>query len=707
MNIQDFALHILLSPALADKLAPGRVDDFSFDRLRSPLDASIYPHRAAEIAFATNKTNSWRLPVRRELEQDQRRGELLHFFANHELLAVEAMAYAILKWGAQDAKFCRDTYRILIQEQEHFKLYQERMQLFGVEFGQLPLNDFFWRVISSLEQRQQYLAVMPLTFEQANLDYAKYYEKLFVEISDFESAAIMERIYREEIGHVAHGVRYLLGGKAQDETDEGQWSTYIESLPTHVSPTRAQGPSFDIVGRQKAGLNQRYCDLLRTFGRSFGKPGSLWLYDPGFETGLWHGDKQQAQSKAQNIQHDLCFLMTYLAKAHDMVAVPDQPRLVFLKNLRELGIDLAFYLQLADFAQPPQNIKHPHAKIQSVSRWSARADDAAQSDVQRQLASKVTAWEIAKTVLEGCQEQDLPLIRSEDLGRTVADLDELQQLLQQVKYPILLKEAFNTAGRGNRILWDATGLNDNIKAWLQSVWPRSGTVIAQRFFPKRWDLSLFFKPGQLHRRHGHETRDLKVAITQSSGAYLGHGLGSGFPILPKEIMQSLLAQGKQAFSQLIKEILNRVLDEIAKRFPLWQGPVGIDLMVVWDENEGKAKIFPLNEINPRWTMGAVASAVESLVASKHCALFSIYQKNQLRADVCHIGAHPGFALQTIPDSDAKKISSGHLFLTDPETAERFVAVLHVAKNIKSLQDEILAMLSQTDDRRLLALDAYA
>jgi uncharacterized ferritin-like protein (DUF455 family) len=214
VNIQEYAWQILVNGSLLDKLgtplkedpsdlarpnsefaraAKGGLSSFSVESFgRDELPA--LPQRNQEIAFQNHRTSKWKLPNRLQMERPEIRGELLHFFANHELLAIEAMAYAILRWGHQRERFCQDTYRVILQEQEHFRLYQGRMKELGVEFGALPRNDFFWRVIQQLDHFEQYLAVMPLTFEQANLDYAKHFQGLFSEIGDGASADIMQRV---------------------------------------------------------------------------------------------------------------------------------------------------------------------------------------------------------------------------------------------------------------------------------------------------------------------------------------------------------------------------------------------------------------------------------------------------------------------------------------------------------------------------------
>ena len=55
-------------------------------------------------------------------------GRLLHFFANHELLATELMALVLLKFPDAPAAFRKGVLETLKDEQEHTRLYIERMK---------------------------------------------------------------------------------------------------------------------------------------------------------------------------------------------------------------------------------------------------------------------------------------------------------------------------------------------------------------------------------------------------------------------------------------------------------------------------------------------------------------------------------------------------------------------------------------------------
>ena len=102
-------------------------------------------------------------------------GRLLHFFANHELLATELMALVLLKFPDAPAAFRKGVFETLKDEQEHTRLYMERMKSCGISLGDFPVSGYFWRCVAPMEHPIDYVAGLCLTFEQANLDFAGHY----------------------------------------------------------------------------------------------------------------------------------------------------------------------------------------------------------------------------------------------------------------------------------------------------------------------------------------------------------------------------------------------------------------------------------------------------------------------------------------------------------------------------------------------------
>ena len=217
MELHEFAERVLCATTLEEKLqCPGVITD---EQPGPPQVAPAAPGRPAELRFKLTGTGRGDFPGTRHLEQERERGRLLHFFANHELLATELMALVLLRFPEAPAAFRKGVLQTLKDEQQHTRLYLERMQACGIHFGELPVSGYFWRMVSPMENPMDYVASLCLTFEQANLDFARHFADRFTAVGDTDTARLLEKIYRDEIGHVAYGLKWFRRWKNPSESD--------------------------------------------------------------------------------------------------------------------------------------------------------------------------------------------------------------------------------------------------------------------------------------------------------------------------------------------------------------------------------------------------------------------------------------------------------------------------------------------------------
>lgn len=262
MDVFSYAEHILLNGGLENKLLNSDVINWDLKKSYSPIKVNE-PTRDKNIAFSKEQI---KFPGKGALKDPKQRGKALHFFANHELLAIEMMAQAILlftDWSPSQQKLVVKT---LSEEQKHFSLYLGRMRDFGVEFGDYPLNSFFWNFMDKIESSDQFFSVISLTFEQANLDFARHYMNVFQEIGDGETFNILKEVYEDEVRHVARGRTELI---KKVDSPEDLWNHYCESLPENLTPARAKGIIFDRDGRKKAGLDLNFIESLHEYKNNF------------------------------------------------------------------------------------------------------------------------------------------------------------------------------------------------------------------------------------------------------------------------------------------------------------------------------------------------------------------------------------------------------------------------------------------------------
>jgi uncharacterized ferritin-like protein (DUF455 family) len=94
----------------------------------------------------------------------------------------------------------------------------------------------------------------------ANLDFAPYYGNIFKSVGDESSSQLMDKIYQDEISHVAFGYGWL---KKENKSSNCFHEKWLDHLPDLIEPKRAKGPLFNPEGRKKAGLKEDYILFLK------------------------------------------------------------------------------------------------------------------------------------------------------------------------------------------------------------------------------------------------------------------------------------------------------------------------------------------------------------------------------------------------------------------------------------------------------------
>ncbi len=261
-SYKELARQILEGASLTDKLIT--LDSIQFDEW-TPYDLPIMPGRKDKISFTDARI---KFPKTPNIFKNEGKAIALHSFANHELLAIEMMAAAILRYPHHteaEIRFKKGLLKALEDEQKHFSLYVKRINELGYEFGDFPVNDFFWKQMQNLETPESFTAVMSLTFEAANLDFAQYYRDLFRSDNDHATADILDIVLEDEISHVAFGSYWLKKWRE----DKSLWDYYLSVLPHPLTPARSKGLSYDQIVHKKAMNDDEFVDKLTHFDDPF------------------------------------------------------------------------------------------------------------------------------------------------------------------------------------------------------------------------------------------------------------------------------------------------------------------------------------------------------------------------------------------------------------------------------------------------------
>jgi len=263
MHYQEFARTLLEGASLEDKLIAIKNIDYTESLAQYELPEN--PGRSNQLKFDNQQV---KFPRNTSFHLEDKRGLALHFFANHELLAIEMMAAALLIYpdtSKDSILFKKGLVKTIQDEQKHLKLYLSRMKDFGITLGDFPLNDFFWRSMEKCKTPSNFYSAMAMSFEAANLDFAQYYEKCFLAVEDFETAKIMRIVFEDEISHVALGAHWL----NQWRGDKDLWTYFVNNLPGVMTPARSKGIHFDRSSRQRANIDGEFLDQLEIFRDDF------------------------------------------------------------------------------------------------------------------------------------------------------------------------------------------------------------------------------------------------------------------------------------------------------------------------------------------------------------------------------------------------------------------------------------------------------
>jgi uncharacterized ferritin-like protein (DUF455 family) len=137
---------------------------------------------------------------------------LLHALAHIELNAVD-LAVDILARFTEEAlprSFYDDWLTVADEEGKHYLLLAERLAALGSAYGELPAHDGLWEAAAETAyDLLARLAVVPLVLEARGLDVTPAMIAKLHQVEDNDSAAVLQVIYAEEIGHVAIGKRWF------------------------------------------------------------------------------------------------------------------------------------------------------------------------------------------------------------------------------------------------------------------------------------------------------------------------------------------------------------------------------------------------------------------------------------------------------------------------------------------------------------------
>ena len=190
---------------------------------------------------------------RRSMQSPQGRAVLLHALAHIEFNAINLALDAVWRFSGMPPAFYTDWLKVAAEEAHHFSLLVARLAELGHAYGDFAAHDGLWdmceRTRGDVLAR---MALVPRTLEARGLDASPPIRARLQQAGDHTSAAILDVILRDEIGHVLIGNRWFR--HLCDEGGLDPHSTYAQLADQYHAP-KLRGP-FNFEARRDAGFDE-------------------------------------------------------------------------------------------------------------------------------------------------------------------------------------------------------------------------------------------------------------------------------------------------------------------------------------------------------------------------------------------------------------------------------------------------------------------
>jgi uncharacterized ferritin-like protein (DUF455 family) len=205
-----------------------------------------------------------RMPKRGRGGSERGRIAMLHALAHIEFGAIDLAFDLVGRFGAGFPRgFVDDWFGVGADEAMHFALLDRRLKALGSAYGDLPAHDGLWEAAAATAHDPlARLAVVPMVLEARGLDVTPAAVARFEAAGDARSAAILGRIYRDEIRHVGAGSKWFRRAcESQRIEPVSAWKRLVRR---HFKG--ALKPPFNDSARGQAGLSRDYYAALAAAG---------------------------------------------------------------------------------------------------------------------------------------------------------------------------------------------------------------------------------------------------------------------------------------------------------------------------------------------------------------------------------------------------------------------------------------------------------
>ncbi|HEU0038949.1 MAG TPA: DUF455 family protein, partial [Verrucomicrobiae bacterium] len=612
----------------------------------------------------------------------------------------------------------------------------ERMKACGLEFGELPVSGYFWRCVAPMENPIDYVAGLCLTFEQANLDFARHFARGFATVGDADTAKLLDRIYRDEIGHVAYGLKWFRRWKNPGQND---WEAFCRTLKFPLSPQRAKGFTLNVEGRRAAGLDPQFIAELNVYSQSKGRTPSVFVFNPFAEGRIAEGKAFNPTRHQAQLARDLENLPQFLCRQDDIVLVKLRPSVEFLSAIQQAGFPLPEFVEMGGSADlrigalghrglnrdTPNRGSALQRKLGRLRPWAWSPDSVEllaplfgsvtaekRTAEQRfnktiaQLYSKAWSADLLKKLLarssrrgEGAltsssQQSTLNpqpaswLCAEHEVGASINSLDAALEAIATIRrrghHKIVVKHVIGLAG-SNAVRLFEPELLETHRRWMTNVLRAGRHLVIEPWLERLLDFSVQLEMAPDGLKLCGYTGLLNDAKGQFQGNWAESHHHTRIPAEvvalfrePPDISRRLLLLYADLFALLEAEL----------RRADYLGPLGIDAFVYRDA-AGLPRLKAIVEINPRYTMGRVTVELMRQTCQGSFGLFRLVSRSMARTE--GFDNFPAYARSLserfplqLEGEPLRRIREGALCLNDPARAQACLATFQVARDASIL-----------------------
>ena len=201
-----------------------------------------------------------RMP-KRKFANAEGRAALLHSITHIELNAIDLAWDLIARFTGtiRDVSdedtvrdFCNDWVSVANDEARHFSMLARLLEAHETPYGFFPAHDGLWQSAQDTQHDlMARLAIVPMVLEARGLDVTPATIERLQKAGRPAEAKALEKIYNDEIGHVAAGVKWFrFMAESVNLAPVQAWQQLVKR---HLRGG-VKGP-FDHTGRQKAGFS--------------------------------------------------------------------------------------------------------------------------------------------------------------------------------------------------------------------------------------------------------------------------------------------------------------------------------------------------------------------------------------------------------------------------------------------------------------------